>query len=47
MHINPKLFPTVLMLLDLGAAIVYIPLGDWKKVVYWLAAATLTASVTY
>ena len=25
----------------------YIPTGDWRKVVYWLAAATLTVVVTW
>ena len=42
-----KLFPTILIILDICAAIGYIPDGDWRKVVYWLAAATLTYTVTY
>lgn len=42
-----QLFPTVLALLDVGAAAVYAADGNWRKVIYWLAAATLTASVTY
>lgn len=42
---NPKLFPTLLILLDLCAAIGH--LGDWRKVTYWLAAAVLTTVVTY
>lgn len=41
------IFPTVLIALDVGAAVVYSVCGDWKKAVYWLAAATLTATVTY
>jgi hypothetical protein len=33
--------------LDVGAAIVYATDGDWKKVIYWLAAAVLNAAVTF
>ena len=44
---NPKLFPTVLIVLDLAACIVYAVGGDWRKAVYWLAAAVLTITVTY
>ena len=42
---SPKLFPTILIILDLCAAIGYA--GDWRKVVYWLAAAVLTTVVTW
>lgn len=35
------------MVLDIGAAIVYAVSGDVRHTVYWLAAATLTACVTY
>lgn len=42
-----KLFPTILILLDICAAIVYGYDGDWRKVIYWSAAAALTAVVTY
>lgn len=42
-----KLFPTVLMVLDVLAGVVYLCHGDVKRCVYWLAAATLTATVTY
>ena len=42
-----KLFPTILMVLDVCAAASYAPAGDWRKVIYWLAAATLTAVVTW
>jgi hypothetical protein len=42
---NPKFFPTLLIILDICAAAGY--LGDWRKVTYWLAAAVLTAVVTY
>lgn len=42
-----KLFPTVLMTLDVLAGVVCLCHGDNKRCVYWLAAATLTATVTY
>ena len=42
-----KLFPTVLMTLNVIAGVVYLCHGDVKRCVYWLAAATLTATVTY
>ena len=42
-----KIFPTLLIALDLGAAVVYGISGDWRKVVYWIAAAVLNAAVTF
>lgn len=44
---NPKVFPTMLIVLDVAAAIGYLPRGEWRMVVYWLAAATLTTVVTW
>lgn len=40
-------FPAILMSLDLGAGIVYLINGDIKRFIYWIAAATLTATVTF
>ncbi|MFB3894530.1 MAG: hypothetical protein ACE15C_21215 [Phycisphaerae bacterium] len=42
-----RLFPTLLILLSVCAAIGYVPTGDWRRVIYWLAAAVLTAVVTW
>jgi hypothetical protein len=42
-----KILPTVLMIIDIGAAIGYVPTGDWRKICYWLAAALLTFCVTW
>ena len=42
-----KLFPVILMALDLCAAAVYAHYGDVRMVVYWTAAAVITASVTF
>ena len=40
-------FPTALIALDVAAAFVYAVCGDWRRFIYWMAAATLTATVTY
>lgn len=41
------IFPSVLIALDVGAAIIYAKVCEWRMAIYWLAAATLTACVTY
>ena len=41
------IFPLILIALDIGAAVTYIPACDWRKVVYWIAAAVLNAVVTF
>ena len=45
--IDPRLFPALLILLDIGAAAVWMAHGDWRKAIYWGAAAILTATVTF
>ena len=40
-------FPTVLIALDVAAGVHYALVRDWRMAVYWFAAATLTACVTY
>ena len=43
-----QVFPLILIILDLAAAIVYgIVDMDIRKVVYWIAAAVLTITVTF
>lgn len=42
-----KIFPAILIALDIGAAVVYGINRDWRKVVYWAAAAVLNAAVTF
>lgn len=42
-----QVFPSILLLLDLCAAVVYGAQGDYKRALYWLAAATLTGTVTF
>lgn len=41
-----KIFPVMLILLNICAAIVYFSCGDVKRGVYWLSAAVLTTCVT-
>jgi len=39
-------FPAMLIVLDLCAALVYALHKDWNRCIYWIAAAVLTACVT-
>jgi len=41
-----KVFPLLLIALDLGASLVYIYYLDWRRAIYWFAAAVLTLTVT-
>jgi hypothetical protein len=47
--INPsvKFFPCVMIALSVSAAAVYGNHGDIRHTIYWIAAAVLTASVTF
>ncbi len=42
-----QIFPTILITLDVLAGVFCALDGDIKRFVYWLAAAVLTATVTY
>ncbi len=41
------IFPVLLIILDVGAAVVYAVNKDYKMTVYWLAAAVLNITVTF
>lgn len=41
------IFPIVLIVLDVGASLVYAFNKDYKMAVYWLAAAILNVCVTF
>lgn len=41
------IFPCILIALDLGAAVMCFVGKDYKKGVYWIAAAVLNACVTF
>ena len=48
MKIKPEqVFPLILIIIDLIAAIVYFYHKDIKKGVYWVAAAILSYTVTF
>lgn len=40
------IFPGVIIALSIGAAIVCACQGDWRRAVYWTAAAVLNVAVT-
>lgn len=42
-----QIFPSVLIAMNFGAALVYGLQGDVKKVIYWIAAAILNITVTF
>lgn len=42
-----QIFPLTLIVIDCGAALVYGWEADWRRAVYWFAAAVLTACVTF
>lgn len=41
------IFPLLLIALDIGAAVVYAKNGEYKRAVYWVAAAVLNICVTF
>ncbi len=47
MKIGPRFFPTIIIVLAVLAALGYLPSGNWRKMVYWLAVAALTYVVTW
>ncbi len=42
-----KIFPLILIALDAMAGLVYLSGGDFKKFIYWMAAAVLNITVTF
>lgn len=42
-----QVLPSVLIAIDIGAGLVYAIDGDFRRLVYWLSAAVLTACVTF
>ena len=41
------IFPLLLIILDVGAAVVFGVNGDFKKMLYWIFAAGLNITVTF
>ena len=44
---NPKLFPTIMIVLMVASALVYFVKGDVRHGMYWLSGAVLNISITY
>jgi hypothetical protein len=44
---NKYIFPIILIILDLGAALLYAINKDFKMAIYWVAAAVLNCCVTF
>ena len=44
---SAKLFPTILIVLDVCASLIYLSEGNLRRFVYWTSVAVLTATVTY
>jgi hypothetical protein len=42
-----QIFPSIMIALSLGAAFFYYLEGDIRKGTYWIAAAVITATVTF
>lgn len=40
-------FPSLMIAFSVGAAVVYGLGGDVRRTIYWMAAAVLTAAVTF
>lgn len=50
MKLDPRLLPSVLIVINVLAAAGYLldgGMNEWRKIVYWLSAATLTYVVTW
>lgn len=41
-----RILPGLVFLISIGAGVVYLAMGDWRRGGYWLAAAAITFFVT-
>jgi hypothetical protein len=44
---DPRVFPTALIVLDFAAAVVWAMHANPRQTVYWIAAGVLTLTVTW
>lgn len=44
---SEKIFPTILIIMQILASIPYLRKGDWWMVTYWIAASVLNIAVTF
>jgi len=42
-----KIMPCIIIGISIAAAIMYLCSKDYRRAIYWLAAATLNAAVTF
>lgn len=42
-----RILPGAIILISVGASVVYGLDGNWRQMIYWIAAAVLSASVTF
>ena len=41
------IFPLLLIVIDIGAAVVYASAKDWRMFVYWIAVAVINVSIAF
>jgi uncharacterized membrane protein len=42
-----RALPVISMILAICSSVAYAFEGDWRRALYWAAAATLTATITF
>lgn len=42
-----RILPVTMIVLSMGASVTYLAAGDVRRAIYWIAAATLTTTVTF
>jgi len=42
-----QIFPAIMIVMNLGAAVMCASCGDWKRAGYWIAAAFLNYFVSF
>jgi hypothetical protein len=47
MTLPPQFFPCCLIVLNLCASVTYALSGDYRRTIYWIAAAVLTSCLTF
>jgi hypothetical protein len=44
---SEKILPTIMILIQIGCAVGYIPSGNVQQIVYWVAGSVLVFSITW
>jgi len=44
---NPKILPTILLVIQVASSIVYFYNGDIRRGIYWIGASILVAAITF